>query len=104
GVLNCNGSVPRVPTDATERPALSYLTTRELLQPSEMEMLPAASHAMSVGRLNRYGAAGGTGVVVGISPSTISYRRPRTISIRPSGLNLRTVFAPSSTVQMLSCG
>ena len=35
-------------------------------------------------------------------PSTASGRRPSTITTRPSGLNLMTMFVPSSTAQMLS--
>ena len=37
------------------------------------------------------------------SPSTASGLRPSSISTFPSGLNLVTMFEPSSTVQMLSC-
>ena len=38
-----------------------------------------------------------------VSSSTASGRRPITIVTRPAGLNLITMFVPSSTAQMLSC-
>ena len=37
-------------------------------------------------------------------PCTAGGRRPRTIVMCPSGLNLVMVLVPSSTTQMLSCG
>ena len=81
-----------------KRPFLSYFTTRELPYPSDTKMLPAASHATSVGRLNTYGSAfDGAG-----SPG--SGLRPSTMATRPSGVNLITMLVPSSTAHMLSCG
>src|SRR5207249_8856591 len=71
-----------------------------------MKTFPGGSHVISVGRLNRYGCAGGGGVPgagVASTPSTASGRLPMVISTRPSGLNLTTMLVPSSTAQMLSC-
>ena len=56
--------------------------------------------------------AGATAVIVAVggavgvatAPATASGRRPSTITTRPAGLNLMTMFVPSSTVQMLSSG
>ena len=65
-------------------------------------MLPCASQVTSVGRPNRYFSGGAAGCVLSNAPATGSGRRPSTITTRPSGLNLMTMFVPSSTTQMLS--
>src|ERR1051326_8148500 len=67
-------------------------------------MLPAGSQPISVGRQNsyfcavRFGDCGATGNI----PRTARGLLPSTISTLPSGLNLVTMFEPSSTVQILS--
>ena len=66
-------------------------------------MLPCGSHATSVGRPSMYFSAGGAGPsVVATAPATTSGLWPSTITTRPAGLNLITMFVPSSTTQMLS--
>src|SRR5438128_2207805 len=68
-------------------------------------MLPAASHPTSVGRLNEYGLFAPLYMPcpdMAASSSTASGRRPIVITTRPWGLNLITMFAPSSTAQMLA--
>ena len=47
-------------------------------------------------------STGPSGVVVCVAPATGSGRRPSTITTRPAGLNLMTMFVPSSTTQTLS--
>src|SRR6185369_1597185 len=67
-------------------------------------MLPCGSQPTSVGRQNSYFCAvrfGGCGAT-GNTPLTARGLLPSTISTLPSGLNLVTMFEPSSTVQMLS--
>ncbi len=104
GVFIWLGSDPRAPpTDLMNRPFLSYFTTRELTYPSETKMFPCASQVTSVGRPKRYFSGGAGGSVLSNAPATGSGRRPSTIITRPSGLNLMTMFVPSSTTQMLSC-
>ena len=65
-------------------------------------MLPCASQVTSVGRPKRYFSAGAAGSVLSNTPAIGSGRRPSTIATRPSGVNLMTMFVPSSTTQMLS--
>ena len=67
-------------------------------------MLPCGSQPTSVGRQNSYFCAvrfGGCGAA-GNTPRTARGLLPSTISTLPSGLNLVTMFEPSSTVQILS--
>src|SRR5262252_2841806 len=67
-------------------------------------MLPWGSQPMSVGRQNSYFCAvrfGGCGAA-GKTPRTARGLLPSTINTLPSGLNLVTMFEPSSTVQILS--
>ena len=66
-------------------------------------MFPCGSNVTSVGRPKRYFSGGAAGACCRTAPATGSGRRPSTIITRPSGLNLITMFVPSSTVQMLSC-
>src|ERR1041385_7336406 len=67
-------------------------------------MLPWGSQPTSVGRQNSYFCAvrGGGGRATGAWRGTARGLLPSTISTLPSGLNLVTIFEPSSTVQMLS--
>ena len=52
-----------------------------------------------------YFSAGGAGpAALATAPATASGLWPITITTRPAGLNLMTMFVPSSTTQMLSCG
>src|SRR2546429_5872098 len=108
GVLNWPGAVPLEPQDFMNFPFLSNFATLELPYPSETKILPAASQATSVGRLKLSPA---TPAPVAAPPppasragtGTDSGFLPIVIKILPSGLNLTTMFDPSSTTQMLSC-
>src|SRR5581483_7325972 len=105
GVLNWPGPAPGSPPDFTQSPSLSTLATRELIYPSLMYVLPAASQAMSVTWRNcpSTGGSGGLGCFNGPVPSSeASCLRPNTISTRPSGLNLITISEPLSATQTLS--
>src|SRR5258707_3582554 len=107
GVLNWLGSDPglSLPTCLRNLPFLSYFPTLWLTYPSDIKMFPCGSQPTSVGRPSRYFSAGGAGPVGGgRGPPTASDLRPITITTRPAGLNLMTMFVPSSTAQILSSG
>src|ERR1700675_1483447 len=105
GTLNCPGPLPGSPQDLSQTPSLSTLATRELMEPPVMYVLPAASQVTSVTWRNRpsTGGSGGLTCLSGSVPSSeASCLRPKTMTTRPSGLNLTTMSEPLSVTQMLS--
>ena len=50
-VLNWPSPLPYVPYSFSQVPSAASFTTRELLYPSAMKMLPSGPQATSVGRL-----------------------------------------------------
>src|SRR5579859_6419266 len=105
GVLNCPGALPGSPNDISHLPFLSTFATRELIYPSLMYVLPAASHVISVTCRNMpsTGGSGGRTCFNGSVPSSeASCFRPNTIATCPAGVNLITMSDPLSATQMLS--